>query len=1113
MIHTCTGSASMKKLSVFIFFVFVLLQSSVSLAQETSGGLEGWIHTAGKKPVEGAAVALTHIPSGTHYAQATTKDGHYYFSNIRVGGPYQLLVTHVGLKKADTVIARITLGDALVVNLQMQEDAASLTAVTVTASSSKSKSMPVGTGEHISRQVVQNMPTISRSLTDITKVVPQASKDNSFAGTNFRYNNVTLDGAINNDAIGFSPSSGGQTGTSNMPGSSTRTNPVSLDAIEDMQVYLSPFDIKIGNFTGGSINAVTRSGSNEVHGSVYFFGRNASLTGPDRTGTEKEKKLPSSFYDLQTGARIGFPLIRNKLFFFTNLEFTERREPVQQVAGSPGSNNILSYDDAVNIAGRAKDHYGFDAGTHQLSNTYSRSKKFFNRLDWNIDARNQLVIRNNTVLSEAFHLERDQFNFRFSSIGFKQVNNQSSTVFDLKSKINNRISNNLIIGYTSIHDYREPSARADFPQVQIVGRTPGSTIFFGTDREASIFNLKQRTLEITDNMTIRAGKHTITVGTHNEMYNIDYGFVNSWNGRVTYQSIEDFLTNKPQRVQGNFNFFNNSSDHLYNNPPASFRVNFLSVYAQDEIRISPRFKVTPGIRLDWTQIPDKAPLSSRTKDAFRDPYFGKTYTYTPLGQISQEYLSKPLVSPRIGFRAELNESRTLVLRGGAGIFTGRIPLAWIGYAYYNTGNSFGSIDLRTNGIPPSPFQPGTDPLQRPQGSAYEGIAAFAHQQGRVVNDPNAGQTQIDVIDNNFVMPSVLRNSLALDFTDQLGFTYTLEGIFTKTIKDVKFLQINLRDNPTWYAYDTAANLRKQPIYSGSSDPRLANAYLLTNTSKGYRFSITGRVARKFSNGFHFSTAYTYGQSKDISNGIRNSMESNWQLNQALNPNEPSLAWSNFDVRHRIITLAGFDRAWSDRWRTVVSIFFSAQSGSPFTYGFVNFTPQNTPQQVSLAYIPAKGETVNFFSNVYSADGVTVIRTAEEQARAFDHLIDNDKYLRKRRGNFTERNAGRTPWNVNADLHLAQELSLFTSRPKNQRHTITLTLDIINFTNLLNKDWGWVYFSPNTYNSTASIGLQPYIPARNAQGYPLYQFTDPGKPYSIDPLASRWQMQAGVRYSF
>jgi hypothetical protein len=1100
-----------KHLAVIVF-ILAFFSAPLLRAQETGGALEGWVTGPEKKGLEAAAITLTHVPSATRYFLAKLKDGHFYFSNLKIGGPYHLEVSHVGMKKTDTVIAKISLGDAQVITLRLQENTVALTGVTITATSGKAKNTRLGAEEQISRQVVQNMPTISRSITDMTRVVPQSTKDNSFAGTNFRYNNVTLDGAVNNDAIGFSPSAGGQTGTSNMPGSSTRTNPISLDAIEEMQVYLSPFDIKIGNFTGGSINAVTRSGTNEVHGSVYVFGRNASLVGPDRTHTELNKALPSSFYDLQTGARIGFPIIKDKLFFFSNAEVTDRQEPIQQVAGSNGSDNILSLDDATRIVQYSKSKYDFDPGEHQLYNTFARSKKFFNRLDWNINDRHQLVIRNNTVLSEALQMERDQFNFRFSSIGFRQVNDQSSTVIELKSRINNRISNNLILGYTSIHDYREPNSRVDFPQVQIVGRTPGTTIFFGTDREAAIFNLQQRTFEFTDNVTIRMGKHTLTAGTHNEFYNIGYGFVNSWNGRVTYQSIEDFLSNNPQRVQGNFNYFNNSREYLYNHPPATFKVNFLSAYIQDEIRISPRFKVMPGLRIDWAHIPNKAPLSNRTKEAFRDPYFGTTYTYTPMSDINQQYLSQPQLSPRIGFRADLNDSRTLILRGGLGVFTGRIPLAWLGYAYYNTGNSFGSIDLRTNGVPPNPFQPGTDPLQRPANSPYDGIASFAQQQGRVVNDPNAGQTQIDVIDNNFVMPAVMRSSLALEYTDAHGFNYSVEGIYTKTIKDVKFMQINLRDNPSYYAYDTAMHLRKQPVYGGNVDPRLANGYLLTNTSKGFRYSITGKIGRRFTNGFHFSAAYTYGKSKDISNGIRNSMESNWQLNQALNPNDPALALSNFDIRHRVIAMTGYERSWSARWRSVVSVFFSAQSGSPFTYGFVNYTPQNTPQQIGLAYIPAKGETINFFATQYATDGHTIVNTAQEQAAAFDQFIDGNKYLRSRRGDFTERNTGRTPWNVNADLHVAQELHLFPEKALKDQHTITLSIDIMNFTNLINRNWGWAYFSPNTYNSTASIGLQPYIPARSSQGYLLYQFKDPGTPYSVDPLASRWQMQLGLRYS-
>lgn len=1077
-----------------------------SYAQETSAGIRGQVLDHLGKPVPGATITVLHQPSGTKYLASTTAEGRYYLVGLRIGGPYHIEAKFIGMKAEIRELSNISLGEALNLNFVLKEEGQNLSEVTVSAVKAP-RTNTYGAGQNISQTQLSNMPTISRSITDITRMVPQSTKDNSFAGSNFRYNNVTIDGAINNDAIGFSPSLGGQTGTSNMPGSSTRSNPISLDAIQDMQVYLAPYDVKIGNFTGGSINAVTRSGTNEVQGSVYGYGRNAGLTGPDRTGLELEKSMPSSFHDYQAGFRIGFPILKNKLFFFANAELARRQEPSQQVAGSEAMKNILSREDAIAIQDYTLSKYGFDVGTFDLFRTSTRSDKFFSRIDWNINDRHQLVVRNNTIRSKAINMERDQADFRFGSIAYEQINNQSSTVAELKSRFNNNWSNSLVLGYTNIHDYREPQNNPSFPQVQIVGRTPGTTIFFGTDREAAVFNMKQQTFEFTDNVTLNLGRHLLTFGTHNEFYHIDYGFVNSWNGRVTYQSIADYLANKPQRVQGNYNYLNNDRQQLFNDAPAKFNINFLSAYIQDEIRISDRFRITPGLRIDYTMIPDKQQLSERTKNAITDPYLGTSFEYTPLNKITGNYLSRPQLSPRIGFRAELTADQSLILRGGLGLFTGRIPLAWLGYAYYNTGSTFGSIDLRTDGSQPVPFLPGTDPLKPNPGSPYQGIAGFAHQQGRNVSDANAGQTQIDVIDNDFLMPKVLRGSAALDFTDQQGFKYTIEGIYTKTIKDVAFRQINMRDQPVYYVYDSDPEARKQPIYGGSVDSRIANAYQLSNTSEGYRYSITGQLSRNFTNGLGFNTAYTFGRSKDISNGIRNSMESNWQLNPSLNPNSPVLANSNFDIRHRIIVSLSYRKALSKIGMSTFSLFFSGQSGSPFTYGFVNYNPQSTPQQIALAYIPSKGESVNFFAPIYATDGQTIISSPQQQADQFDQYIDGNTYLSSRRGGFTERNEGRTPWNNNLDFHFAQDINL------NKTHKLTVSMDVLNLSNLISKNWGKVYFSPNTYNSTASIGLSPYLPARSSQGYPLYQFTNPGLPYAVDPFASRWQMQFGARYTF
>ena len=1073
--------------------------------QETSGSLQGRVLYNQKEGLPGATIVVVHLPSGTQYTTTSYGNGQYYLPGLRIGGPYQIRVSFTGMETVIRDGIVVTLGDPVTVNLALRDKAAQLGAVVVSAAARRAPvANAYGAGLNISQEQLRNMPTINRSITDMTRQLPQGSKDNTFEGSSFRYNNVTIDGAINNDAIGFTPSLGGQTGTSNMPGSSTRTNPISLDAIEDMQVYLAPFDVTVGNFTGGSINAVTRSGTNKVTGSVYGYGSNSLTEGPDNAGGQGA--MPKAFHTYQTGFRIGFPLAKDKLFFFTNEEITRRTDPIQQVAGSAPEAGILSLADAQAIRDTMISRYGAkeDPGTYGQYNIYSRSNKYFNRLDWNIDGHSQLSFRNNTISSEAVNLERDQEDFRFGSIAYQQVNTQSSTVAELKSRFARRWFNDAIVGYASVHDYRNPFSDPAFPQVEIVGRTPGTTIFFGTDREGSVFNMYQKTLEITDNLSWNLGKHHLLLGTHNELYSINYGFVNSWNGRISYPSIEDFLANNPNRVRGSYNYANNTRDYILAHPVAVFHVNFYSAYFQDEMTLTDRFKVTAGFRGDYVVVPQKQILSSKTTDALTDPFYGTTYTYTPMNQITGNYLSRVQVSPRLGFNWDLLGDRRLVIRGGTGIFSGRIPFAWLGYAFYNNGNSYGAYDENTSAGTVA-FAPGSDPLRF---NSQYGIAPFAQANGQVTNNMAAGKSQADLVDNHFVMPQVWRTSLTVDYTGPLGFKYSFEGVYTQVIEDVKFQQINLQDNPTYYVYDTAVSQKRQPIFpSGGVNPLYANAYEMSNTSIGYRYSLTAKLTRRLRD-WDLMAAYTYGQSKDIANGVRNSMESNWQLNQALNPNDPHLAWSNFDIRHRIIANVSYRLSWGGNQTSTFSVFFNSQSGSPYSYGFVNYTVQGTPQQLSLAYIPAKGETVNFFQTYTDANTHAVV-TAQAQAGAFDAFIDNDKYLSSRRGLFTERNGARTPWNTQADFHFAQDIGLSTRRPQ----VLTLTVDILNATNLLDKNWGLVYFSPNTYNSTASVGLVPYIPSQVSQGYPVFKYQDPGKPYSVDFMNSRWQMQLGVRYSF
>ena len=1051
-------------------------------SQETNSSLGGTVKDSKGATIEGVTIVLKHEPTGFTSRAVSNSKGYYLINNLQPGGPYKVSISYVGFATSEKPNVMLTLGFNTL-NQQLGETATQLANVTVSSKRGANKS---GANIQIGQSQIRTIPMLNRSLQDVTKLTPQ-SNNNSFAGTNFRYNNVTIDGAINNDAIGFSPSLGGQTNASGQPGSSTRTNPVSLDAIQDVQVYLTPYDVKIGNFLGGSINAVTRSGSNDVHGSVYGYGRAAFLVGPNNAGDKT--KLPTDFHDYQTGVRLGFPIIKNKLFFFTNEEITRRVDPVILAAGSP-DNTVLTLAQAISIDSVMRNKYGQanGAGTYGNTSIYSNSNKFFNRVDWIIDSKNRLSVRNNTITSEATNLERDQQNFRFGSIDFKQVNNQSSTVAELKTNFNNRLSNSLVFGYSSIHDYREPSSNPALPQIEIAS-AGGSTIFLGTDREASIFNMKQKTYEFTDNLTLVKGNNTFTFGTHNEFYNITYGFVNSWNGRVAYSTVNDFLNNNPNRVRTNYNYSNNSRDYIMSNPPAAFKVNLYSIYTQDEIRLG-KLKITPGIRFDVASMPNKQPLSTKTTGAPVDANFGTTYSYTLPKDIRNDFLGQVQVSPRVGFTYDVNGNQKLILRGGTGIFTGRIPFAWLGYAYYNNGVTYGAFDQRSS----TPYVAGTDPVKDAI-SGNNGEANFAKNQGKNISDP-AGATQVDLIDNNFKMPQIWRSNLALDYTTGSQWKFSVEGMYTKVINDLKFQQVNYVDNPTYYVYDTK---HQQPIYSGAKINSLyTNAYLLSNTKQGYRYSVTGQVSKTFNFGLNFMVAYTYGRSKDITNGIRNSMESNWQLNQSLSPNNPGLAYSNFDVPHRIVATANYRVDWrkENKYISTFSIFYSTASGVPYSYGLVNTTYDGTGQSQSLVYIPTKADLSKFFTDA-------------TQAAAFDAYVDADKYLRTRRGDFTERNGGRTPWNTQLDFRFTQDLNM----PVNGKtHTLTFTFDIVNLTNLLNTNWGKSYFSPNTFNSMSSVGLKVTAPA-TVGAYPTYSWSYPGRPYSVDLFSSRYQMQAGLRYTF
>jgi hypothetical protein len=1142
--RTLTKNQTALRLAVLFL---LLLLGRLASAQVTTSALGGKIISDKNEDLIGVTVVATHVPTGSKRGTATEPDGRFTIPNLAPGGPYTVTVTYVGYKEQTINNVFLTLGNTTRLNFVLAAEAQALNEVVVVGNTQATKT---GAGTNVGREALQQLPTISRSIQDFTRLDPRNS-NNSFAGSSFRYNNITLDGAVNNDAIGFSPSLGGQGGTSGLPGGSARSNPISLDAIQEIQASVAPYDVKLGNFTGGSINAVTRSGTNDFHGSVYGYGRNQAITGRSIDGTDA--KIGSAYHDYQTGFRLGGPIIKNKLFFFTNAEIARRTEPQFYAAGTPGS--PVTLDLAQRLTNKLNNYTtrnadgtlstaSYNIGDYGDYNIYANSNKIFGRLDYNLDDKTSIALRHNFIKSEATNLERSGSLFKFGSQDFTQNNIQNSTVLEVKSNFSSRFANNLILGYTNIHDYRNLIGGQSnlYPSVQINNVSTNAAanygggsnqILLGSDREASIFNTRQRTFELTDNFTFYTGAHALTLGTHNEFYHIDYGFINSWNGRIEYNSPNDFLADQPSRIRGTYNngtVGNNSYDYNYNNPSAAFNINFFSGYLQDEWSVSDRLKVTPGIRFDIASLPTKPALNSAlvNNPANDARTLNQTYSHTAWQDLNNGYLGNVQISPRLGFNYDVQGDGSVVVRGGTGIFTGRVPFAWFGYAYYNNGVNFNSVDLNNIQTAATTQPAGTGPgtkyyLSQNPDNIYAQLPASARS-----------TTEVNLIDNNFKMPQVWRSNLAVDFKLPTGTRFSVEALYTKTIQDVKFENINLADNVTYLAQGPTQSPRyANAPYGGTKvNSQFSNAFLLTNTQQGYRYQLTGSVGQTVNNLVDVNVAYTYGKSYDISNGIRNSPQSNWELNPALNVNDPSLAYSNFDLRHRVVASINLHKTFAQRFTGYFTSVLTYQSGSPYTWVYNNNFLGNGQQNVQLAFIPGAASDITLVSRASSTTPYTV-EASGAQYTALNNFISNDSYLSTRRGQYAERNGARTPWNNQADVRFMLEAKLGkldadVTGAVPSAHTIQISFDIVNVGNLLNSSWGRQYFVPNTFNSTLGTGLTQvgYVNDLGAfntnysasngttKGFdrPAFTFGTPAT-YSIDQLASRWQGQLGVRYSF
>jgi hypothetical protein len=1047
---------------VVIVLAFVGLVSGAN-AQVTTASLTGTISDA-KGTLPGAGVKATHTPTGTVYTASTNNDGRYTITNMRTGGPYTIEVSYVGYQKAIVQDVTLKLGDTYIQSLLLTEEGKQLQEVIVSGKrDALFNSKKIGASTNISKEQLQNLPTISRSLQDFTRLTPQAN-GNSFGGINNRFNGLTIDGAVNNDAFGL--------GSTGAPGGQAATQPISLDAIQEIQVVLAPFDVTNSNAIGGGVNAVTRSGSNKVEGSAYFFGRNPNTIGRSVDGLNTKA---AEFHNYTYGLRVGAPIIKDKLFFFLSAERQSIVQPTSFNGGEPGAVSIAEID---RIATVARNRYGYDIGTYTPFDAETRNDKIFARIDWNINAKNQLTLRHNYIKAYDDNISRSGTNFRMSTNLYRFNDKQHNSVLELRSAISNTLSNNLIIGYSRIRDTRAFEG-TPFPQIRVNGLLGNASVVFGNEASSTANELDQDIFEFTDNFKILANKHTFTVGTHNEFYKIRNLFVNNMNGSYTWSTIADFENNTKPAAATSTSIVPGDL-----RPAARFKAAQLGFYVQDEINAFPGFNLMVGLRADVPLVFDEPLANPKVNASF------------PGYRTDQVPKSRILVSPRVSFNWDLTGSRSVQLRGGAGLLTSRAPFVWIS-------NQFSGNGMLTKSV-----------------SAANGAGTFIQD---VNNQAAAGgvasnTAQISLIDQNFKLPQVLRGNLAVDFKLPYGIQATVEGLYSKTVNNVTYKNLNIKPSVANIAAGLSGGADTRPLYVNTTAGRVngvdfTEVYLLQNTNKGSAYNITGQLQKTWNMGLSAQFAYTYGKSEDINSGFSSTASSGFGGPAIVNdPQNPPLAYSNYDLRHRLVGALNYSIRYGKNKAsaTTFSLFYAGKSGTPLTYiynGDLNGDNSLSSGNASndLIFVPRSLADIKLviIPAVTTGSNPTPAISVADQWAALDKYINADPYLSKIRGQYSQRNGARLPWEHQFDVRIMQDLGTLIKGTKN---SLQLSIDIVNVGNLLNKDWGKSYFvNNNTYPlisySTASGG-----------GFTFRAPTD-NIPYTLSSFASRWQGQIGLRYNF
>lgn len=1072
-----------------------MLVSFGSTAQETNSSVSGKVLSDNIEIPNGVSITIVHEPTQTKYVSVVRNNGYFNFFNLKPGGPYSIIFTSAEYDSLKETNLFIHLGSEYFLreNTEIQEFALQKKTVTLNeifVDADMSKRNKTGLETIITASALQSMPTVSRSLQDFVRLVPQAKVNGdgviSLAGQNNRFNAFFIDGASNSDLKGLA--------LNGMNGGQTGIPPVSMESIEEIKILLSPYNVQYGNFTGGSINAITRSGANENRSSIWYLFRNEILAGRSpqpiqNTGVPGELYRPrlTRFFNQTFGAWNSGAIVKSKLFYFLLIEGQSESRPqpfnFSEYRGNSSQQQLDALSEFISTT------YGYDPGSYLETKDNLNAVRVTAKFDWNASLKDKFMLSYRYNFAERMMAPRPSSPnaVAFHNSGIIIPATSQTTSLEWKRFFNTEMNNRLLFTFTGLNDARNWIGYP-FPGVTILDGN--GTITFGSEFGTGNNKFNAIDLGLFDVFTILKKNHVVTIGADINYSTIDLNAIPSFFGAYQFSSLYEFMTmGAPSRLQKAFYHTERKSEQ--------FRTLRTSSFINDELRLNNNFKVNFGLRLDVNSIL----FRPRQDQFFNDSAIRIISTYYDLDEVRSGNRMDPhwCLSPRFGFHYKLIK-HNINFRGGAGIFLGKSINFWV-FEVFN--NSIGNIDI----IPPQ-FYP--DPYNQPTPESLN-------------IDPSNLKGTLNLMAKKFKYPSVFRTSLAIEKQTKNRWAFSAEVILTKNIHEVAFRNVNILPPIMHSASPDSRNIYslnsspiKIPLRANGINP-YAQVMLLTNNSgrKGYSYSATAIIQKQTDN-LSFTGSYTYGRSNVLFEitGPQTPISSQWRNIETVNGrNFATISTSDNDLSHRITTWISKRINYAKKnIATTVSVFYNGQSGPPYSYVYANSMINDNGRRnenFDLIYIPTAADLIEMnFIPIKDING-HVLYSPEQQKKFLNAFIENDKYLKRHRGEFAKRNGARLPFTHLVDLRLQQEVIIKCSRKKIQA---IITFDVFNFTNMLNRNWGRTWFLTN--DSYPLITFEGFINTTTLT--PQYQFRPlNGKPWAIQTStlpgnSARWISQLGVK---